>query len=1352
MLRFIILLTGLLLFMDAVGQTYGQNRSVQAWAEVQTSPASITLKWTPHSNTSSFQIWRKYKGASSWGSVLANLGGSALQWTDNAVAIGENYEYKIQRAANSGYAYGYVNAGIQVPAVESRGKMILIVDNTFTTSLASQLTQLQADLEGDGWKVVRHDVSRSAPVTQVKSLIVNTYNTDPNNVKAVFLLGHVPVPYSGNLAPDGHGEHYGAWPADVYYGDVNGAWTDNSVWSTGAAWPRNHNIPGDGKFDQTTIPSSVELAVGRVDMYDLPLFSGQSETQLLANYLTKLSNWKRKVITAQARGLVDDNFTGYTDAFSQNAWRGFAPLVHPDNVSNQDYFSTLSNQSYLWSYACGGGWFTGANGVGQSTDFNTYSVKAIFTFLFGSYFGDWDNQNNFLRSALASGTTLTNIWAGYPNWYLHHMGLGETIGYGAVISQNNGNGHYEPANWQAGRVHIALMGDPTLRMHVVAPPSNVFAFQSTQTTVNVSWNPSSDAVAGYYIYRWSNTQQNWIRISPSMVTGTSYNHDVSALSGTVRYMVRAVKLESGYSGSYYNLSLGSFGQVTLGGGQTTDCAGVVGGSALPGTPCSDGNTCTINDVWNNNCQCTGTPILCSDNDPCTVNSCLNGECIFTPLPDTDGDGLCDASDGCPNDPNKTTPGNCGCGNPEPGAACNDGNGNTVNDVIGSNCECEGQLVDCLGVPGGSALPGSSCDDGDPFTGNDTWSSNCACAGLPYDCLGVPGGSAIAGAPCNDNDPLTIADNWSSDCQCMGTAADCEGVIDGDAMPGTPCDDGDPDTGNDTWGTQCECTGLPLDCAGVPGGSSVIDDCGVCGGNNDCVDETICLQLLQIGDVNPDGEESENGNIYLNAGALDLVRDSETPPWRGNQRTAMHFRDLQIPQGAIIVSAYLQFTARTGSGLDPCDLSIQFEAADDAEPLYWTPFNFSSRQTTEPIHWYPPVWSQPNAAGPDQRSPNLSILMQQIVDRPGWSSGNDIVVMITGVGRRTSWSYDQSPTRAPRLCVSFAYPPPQDCAGVPGGSATPGSPCDDGNVLTQNETWSWDCECIGDLYDCLGNPDGPVLPGTPCDDGDSSTGNDVYGPDCLCAGLPYDCAGVAGGTALPGEACNDNDPSTGNDLWDANCECAGLPIDCLGTAGGSSMPGTPCDDGDANTVQDLWSKDCECAGSSVDCNGEINGSAFQDECGNCVGGSTGMPPNPDADEDDVLDCFDNCVGTYNALQADLDQDGVGDVCDNCPFIPNTDQLDLDGDGIGDACDVIGIAELAGLPLIDARPNPTNSWITFSGDLAEARRIVLHDLLGSIVLDRTFSNSLDLEELSQGTYIIILYDAEQRPIGRVRVVKS
>jgi hypothetical protein len=62
-----------------------------------------------------------------------------------------------------------------------------------------------------------------------------------------------------------------------------------------------------------------------------------------------------------------------------------------------------------------------------------------------------------------------------------------------------------------------------------------------------------------------------------------------------------------------------------GGGCTDDCEGVPDGPALPGTPCDDGDPCTINDVYTEACQCQGTfePSLCpvdiglvpSDSDP-----------------------------------------------------------------------------------------------------------------------------------------------------------------------------------------------------------------------------------------------------------------------------------------------------------------------------------------------------------------------------------------------------------------------------------------------------------------------------------------------------------------------------------------------------------------------------------------------------------------------------------------------------------------------------------------------------------------------------------------------------------------
>ncbi len=54
-----------------------------------------------------------------------------------------------------------------------------------------------------------------------------------------------------------------------------------------------------------------------------------------------------------------------------------------------------------------------------------------------------------------------------------------------------------------------------------------------------------------------------------------------------------------------------------------------------------------------------------------------------------------AGDFCPLDPLKTTPGTCGCGQPEPGTACDDGDPLTHDDVITSGCTCAGTLTEQL---------------------------------------------------------------------------------------------------------------------------------------------------------------------------------------------------------------------------------------------------------------------------------------------------------------------------------------------------------------------------------------------------------------------------------------------------------------------------------------------------------------------------------------------------------------------------------------------------------------------------------------------------------------------------------
>ena len=44
------------------------------------------------------------------------------------------------------------------------------------------------------------------------------------------------------------------------------------------------------------------------------------------------------------------------------------------------------------------------------------------------------------------------------------------------------------------------MGDPTLRMHIVAPPSALLV-STGSGGVNLTWNASPNTVVGYHVYR-----------------------------------------------------------------------------------------------------------------------------------------------------------------------------------------------------------------------------------------------------------------------------------------------------------------------------------------------------------------------------------------------------------------------------------------------------------------------------------------------------------------------------------------------------------------------------------------------------------------------------------------------------------------------------------------------------------------------------------------------------------------------------------------------------------------------------------------------------------------------------------
>ncbi len=544
---------------QAAAQTV-PDYAVQLSAVAETNPVSLELSWPGDPQASGYTVYRKIRDAGTW-TAVTSLPGTATNYSDRQITLGNTYEYRVSKSASGYSGEGYLYGGVQAPLVDSRGKVILLVDAGVSTALAVELARLQQDLAGDGWTVLRHDVASTSSVPAVKKIITTDYSADPANVRSLFLFGHVPVPYSGNFAPDGHPEHVGAWPADVYYGDVDGTWTDSSVNVSTASYSRNWNVPGDGKFDPSSLPSDVELQVGRVDLSGLPQFT-LSEVELLRQYLNKDHQFRFKQVTAQTRALVDDNFGTFNgEAFAASGWRNFGPLVGASSTVAADWLSTLATQSYLWAYGCGGGTYTSASGVGTTADLAAGNPQVVFVMLFGSYFGDWDSGNDFLRAPLATpGYTLASVWSGRPYWLFHHMALGETIGFSARVTQNNSSLY--SGNRSTRGVHIALMGDPTLRMQAVAPPGPVAVTNRTGGT-DLSWSAATDAVVGYHVYGGASMAGPFTRLTATPTSNTRFT-DTQTKSSV--YMVRSVKLEVGSSGSYYNASQGVFG--TVGGAVT----------------------------------------------------------------------------------------------------------------------------------------------------------------------------------------------------------------------------------------------------------------------------------------------------------------------------------------------------------------------------------------------------------------------------------------------------------------------------------------------------------------------------------------------------------------------------------------------------------------------------------------------------------------------------------------------------------------------------------------------------------------------------------------------------------------
>ncbi len=152
------------------------------------------------------------------------------------------------------------------------------------------------------------------------------------------------------------------------------------------------------------------------------------------------------------------------------------------------------------------------------------------------------------------------------------------------------------------------------------------------------------------------------------------------------------------------------------------------------------------------------------------------------------------------------------------------------------------------------------------------------------------------------------------------------------------------------------------------------------------------------DASTDDAEQEND-------AVDTPFDDDIDAgWEGapedqNTLTAgLRFRNVTVPQGAMIESAYIIVNSHEGKDAeDIAKITITAEATDSAYTFDEANFNDTYLLTDRPMTSASVLWTvdEPWGLWEFYQTPDLADVVQEVVDRSGWKSGNAIAFILAG---------------------------------------------------------------------------------------------------------------------------------------------------------------------------------------------------------------------------------------------------------------------------------------------------------------------------------------------------------------------
>jgi len=200
---------------------------------------------------------------------------------------------------------------------------------------------------------------------------------------------------------------------------------------------------------------------------------------------------------------------------------------------------------------------------------------------------------------------------------------------------------------------------------------------------------------------------------------------------------------------------------------------------------------------------------------------------------------------------------------------------------------------------------------------------------------------------------------------------------------------------------------------------------------DTLDEYAPYDTIVTLELSSDDAEQENDEV-------DTPYDDDLDAgWEGDDGDAnvltmgLRFRDITIPQGATIDSAFVYMYSHEGkSSLDVANITIVGEATDSAHTFDSANFNSGylltdRTETSASVDWIVAedwtIWTQ-------YRTPDLKTIIQEIVDRSGWKYGNPLALILKGEDQGPS---DYENAREFEAFENIADPGDEDTQGNPG---------------------------------------------------------------------------------------------------------------------------------------------------------------------------------------------------------------------------------------------------------------------------------------------------------------------------------